>query len=142
MVRGEVVATAPANGPDVAVFRVPNYDGPWIRQIDWTGTRVGQGEPAALIGFPAGSRLAISESRTVGTSMSAGIFSRVEANTIQFDGFTIGGSSGSPIFNGDGEVVAIHRAGLRDATGLGFAVPIPLLIPFLPAQVRQELGLR
>jgi S1-C subfamily serine protease len=48
------------------------------------------------------------------------------------------GSSGSPVFNGDGEVVAVHRA---SSEGLKFAVPIPLLIPLLPTEVKAELGL-
>ena len=74
--------------------------------------------------------------------MSAGIFSKVTPERIQFDGFTVGGSSGSPIFNADGEVVALHRSGLKEAAGLGFAVPIQQLIPYLPGDAKAELGLR
>jgi S1-C subfamily serine protease len=73
--------------------------------------------------------------------MSAGIFSKVTAEVVNFDGFTVGGSSGSPIFNAGGEVVAVHRAGLREAVGMGFAVPIAKLTPLLPASVKAELGL-
>ncbi len=142
MMRAEVVRVAPQNGPDVAILRVSNYSGPIISAVDWTGTRVRQGEPAALIGLPAGSALAVNrQTGTIQTSMSAGIFSKVERDRIQFDGFTIGGSSGSPVFNGDGEVVAIHYAGLEDVAGLGFAVPIPKLIPFLPDRVRRDLNI-
>jgi len=83
-----------------------------------------------------------SRSGTVRTSMSAGIFSKVEAERVQFDGFTIQGSSGSPIFNANGEVVAVHRSGLREAAGLGFGVPINQLLQILPAQARAELGIR
>jgi len=143
MMPAEVVRVSPPSGPDVAVLRVRNYGGPVIARVDWTGTRVAQGEPAALIGLPAGAALAINrQTGTVQTSMSAGIFSKVEENRIQFDGFTIGGSSGSPVFNGDGEVVAIHYAGLEDVAGLGFAVPITKLIAFLPAAAKRELGVR
>jgi pSer/pThr/pTyr-binding forkhead associated (FHA) protein/S1-C subfamily serine protease len=143
MMRAEVIRVAPPSGPDVAVLQVRNYQGPVIARVDWTGTRVGQGEPAALIGLPAGAALAINrQTGTVQTSMSAGIFSKVEENRIQFDGFTIGGSSGSPVFNGDGEVVAIHYAGLEDVAGLGFAVPITKLIAFLPAEVKREFNIR
>jgi S1-C subfamily serine protease len=103
-----------------------------------------QGEPAALIGFPAGMVAAMdaSQTGTVKTSMSAGIFSKVETERVQFDGFTVSGSSGSPIFNASGEVVAVHRSGLREAAGLGFGVPINKLLPLLPAQARAELGIR
>jgi S1-C subfamily serine protease len=73
--------------------------------------------------------------------MSAGIFSQVTSESIRFDGFTVEGSSGSPVFNANGEVVAVHRGGLRGATGLGFAVPITQLIPLLPPEVKAELGI-
>jgi pSer/pThr/pTyr-binding forkhead associated (FHA) protein len=142
MRRTEIVSVAEPRGPDAAVLRLPDYSGPYVGSIDWSGTRVRQGEPAALIGFPAGLSAALDETQTIRTSMSAGIFSKVTSEMIQYDGFTVGGSSGSPIFNASGEVVAIHRAGLREAAGLGFAVPIPLLIPLLPSRVRAEVGVR
>jgi pSer/pThr/pTyr-binding forkhead associated (FHA) protein/S1-C subfamily serine protease len=142
MQRAEFVAVAQASGPDLAVLRVLGFNGPHVAQIDWTGENAKQGEPAALIGFPAGLGNALDATRTVRTSMSAGIFSKVTADVVNFDGFTVGGSSGSPIFNAGGEVVAVHRAGLREAVGMGFAVPIAKLPPLLPASVRSELGLQ
>ncbi len=141
MVRTDLVAVAPPDGPDLALLKIRSYTGPVIARIDWAGTQARQGEPAALIGFPAGLTAALDRTSTVRTSMSAGVFSKVTPELIQFDGFTVSGSSGSPIFNADGDVVAIHRAGLREAAGLGFAVPIPLLIPLLPPEARAELGL-
>jgi pSer/pThr/pTyr-binding forkhead associated (FHA) protein/S1-C subfamily serine protease len=142
MRRAQVISAADTRGPDAAILRLPSYTGPFVQQVDWTGTRVRQGEPAALIGFPAGLSAALDETQTIRTSMSAGIFSKVTSEMIQYDGFTVGGSSGSPIFNAAGEVVAIHRAGLREAAGLGFAVPMALLIPLLPPRVRAEMGIR
>ena len=139
--RVAVVAVAPSSGPDLAVLKIPNYAGPYIAKADWTGTRARQGEPAALIGFPTGAGLAYDRTRTVRTSMSAGIFSKVTEDRIQFDGFTVGGSSGSPIFNANGEVVAVHAAGLREAAGLGLTVPIRLVIPLLPLDAKAELGI-
>ncbi len=136
-----VVAVAPPGGPDLAVLKIPNYSGPYIGTIDWAGSRARQGEPAALIGFPSGAALALDQTRTVRTSMSAGIFSKVTPERIQFDGFTIGGSSGSPIFNANGEVVAVHAAGLKEAAGLGFAVPVRLVLPLLPPDAKAELGI-
>jgi len=137
--RARVVAVQPAGGPDLALLRIPRYVGPIVARVDWDGTRARQGEPAALIGFPAGVAAALDNTRTVRTSMSAGIFSKVTPSQIQFDGFTVGGSSGSPIFNADGEVVAVHAAGLREAAGLGFAVPVRLVLPLLPEDVQREV---
>jgi pSer/pThr/pTyr-binding forkhead associated (FHA) protein/S1-C subfamily serine protease len=138
----DVVMIATASGPDLGVLKVRGFDGPHVQEVDWSGANARQGEPAALIGFPAGFGNALDATRTVRTSMSAGIFSKVTSDVVNFDGFTVGGSSGSPIFNADGEVVAVHRAGLAEAVGMGFAVPIAQLIPLLPAEAKRELGLR
>ncbi len=140
--RGTVVMVASFGAPDLAMIKIEDYDGAFVPKVDWSGANVGQGASAALIGFPAGLGNALDRTRTVRTSMAAGIFSRVTSEDINFDGFTTGGSSGSPIFNASGEVVAVHRAGLREASGLSFAVPIAKLIPLLPPEVRRELGLR
>ncbi len=140
-VRVVAVAVAAPDGPDLAVLKIPNYQGPFVAKVDWGGAHTRQGEPAALIGFPTGGGLAYDRTRTVRTSMSAGIFSKVTDERIQFDGFTVGGSSGSPVFNANGEVVAVHAAGLREAAGLGFAVPVKFVIPLLPPDARAELGI-
>ena len=77
----------------------------------------------------------------VRTTMSAGIFAKVTAETINFDGFTVGGSSGSPIFSASGGVVGVHRSGLREAVGMGFAVPVSRVVALLPEAAKAELGL-
>jgi len=137
----DVIVVAPPGQPDLAVVRIRSYSGPHIENVDWSGTKAQQGEPAALIGFPAGLGAALDQTRTVRTSMSAGIFSQVTDESIRFDGFTVEGSSGSPVFNANGEVVAVHRGSLRGATGLGFAVPVTKLIPLLPPELKVELGI-
>ena len=126
---------------DIALIKIRNYQGPHLTAIDWTGAKARQGEPAGLIGYPAGAGFARLRSTVIRTSMTAGIISRVNEDVIQFDGMTIGGSSGSPVFNADGEVISIHRAGLPQAPGFALSVPIRHAIPLLPAALRQELGL-
>jgi S1-C subfamily serine protease len=73
--------------------------------------------------------------------MTAGNFATVTPELIQFAGLSVAGSSGSPLFNGAGEVVGLHRAGLREKPGFGYAVPLARVAPLLPADVRSELGL-
>jgi len=51
------------------------------------------------------------------------------------------GSSGSPIFNADGQVIAVHFGGLTDGPVLGFAVPMSRVRRWLPADARAQLGL-
>ncbi len=137
----DIIVVAAARQPDLALIKIRDYSGPYIEKVDWSGTRATQGEPAALIGFPAGLGAALDHTRSVRTSMSAGIFSQVTSESIRFDGFTVEGSSGSPVFNASGEVVAVHRGSLRAATGLGSAVPVTKLIPLLPPEVKAELGI-
>ena len=137
----EIIKVNPPGMPDLALIRIIGYTGARVKKIDWTSSHARQGEPAALIGFPAGVAAAIDRrTRSVRTSMSAGIFSKITEDEIQFDGFTVGGSSGSPIFNAAGEVVAVHRAGLKAAAGLGFAVPIRKALALLTPDARSELG--
>jgi V8-like Glu-specific endopeptidase len=73
--------------------------------------------------------------------MTAGIISRVTEDVIQFDGMTIGGSSGSPVFNANGELISIHRAGLPQAPGFALSVPIRHAVPLLPPALKQRLGI-
>lgn len=135
----DVVATS--NERDIAVIKIRSYQGPSLTGIDWKGTKARQGEPAALIGYPAGSGFARDRGSLVRTSMTAGILSRVTADLIQFDGMTTGGSSGSPVFNADGEVISVHRAGLRQGPGFALSVPVKYAMPLMPPALRQRLGL-
>ena len=135
----DVVATS--RDRDVAIIKVRGYQGPFLTAIDWAGTKARQGEPAALIGYPAGSGFARDRTSIVRTSMTAGILSRVTADLVQFDGMTTGGSSGSPVFNADGDVISVHRAGLRQGPGFALSVPVKYAIPLMPPALRQRLGL-
>ena len=135
----DVIATSPER--DIAVIKLRGYRGGYIAAVDWSGTKARQGEPAALIGYPAGAGFARLRTAVVRTSMTAGIISRATDDVIQFDGMTIGGSSGSPLFNANGEVIAIHRAGLAQAPGFGLSVPTRHAVAIMPIPLRRELGI-
>ena len=135
----DVIATSRER--DVALIKIRGYQGSHLTSIDWAGTKARQGEPAALIGYPAGSGFARDRASVVRTSMTAGILSRVTPDLIQFDGMTTGGSSGSPVFNADGDVISVHRAGLRQGPGFALSVPVKYAIPLMPPALRQRLGL-
>lgn len=126
---------------DVAVLKLRSYRGPYVKKVDWSLT-ARQGEPAALIGFPRGLMMALDNRDTVRSTMTAGIFSKIAPTRLQFDGFSQGGSSGSPVFNAAGEVVAVHFAGLRGTVGMGFSVPMARVAVLLPPDARRELGIR
>jgi len=136
----DVVSVSDVPDEDVAVLHVRGYRGPAVRAIDWQGRGVTQGASAALIGFPRGSELAFDTSGYVRTTMFAGIIAKATPQWIQFGGITVRGSSGSPIFNAEGQVIAVHYGGLSDGPILGFAVPMARVRHWLPADVRAELG--
>lgn len=135
----DVIATS--RDRDIALIKIQGFQGSYLTAVDWAGTKARQGEPAALIGYPAGSGFARDRTSIVRTSMTAGILSRVTVDLIQFDGMTTGGSSGSPVFNADGEVISVHRAGLRQGPGFALSVPVKYAIPLMPPSLRQRLGL-
>jgi pSer/pThr/pTyr-binding forkhead associated (FHA) protein/S1-C subfamily serine protease len=140
--RADLVMIAPAGGPDVAIIRIRNYKGPVVASVDWTGTHAVQGEGAALIGFPAGYDNAVDPvTKVVQSAMTAGIFAKIAPDRIQFSGLSVKGSSGSPLFNGAGEVVGIHFAGLAQGPGLGSALPLGRVVPLIPEAIRAELGI-
>jgi len=135
----DVIATS--QDREIAVIKMRSYQGVYISTVDWSGTKARQGEPAALIGYPAGAGFARLRSSVVRTSMTASIISRATEDVIQFDGMTIGGSSGSPMFNANGEVIAIHRAGLPQAPGFALAVPTRHAVTIMPIPLREKLGI-
>src|SRR5260370_35395777 len=67
----DVIATSQER--DIAIIKIRGYQGgPYLTAIDWRGTRARQGEPAALIGYPAGSGFTQLRGTVRRTSMTAG----------------------------------------------------------------------
>jgi pSer/pThr/pTyr-binding forkhead associated (FHA) protein/S1-C subfamily serine protease len=143
----DLVAASDLADEDIAVLKIRNYRGPVVRALDWAGTGVQQGAPAALIGFPRGTELAFDRAGVVRTTMFAGVIAKATREWIEFAGFTDAGSSGSPVFNAGGAVIGVHYGAFAAPGGgtgtvpLGFAVPIGLARSWLPAQAKSELGL-
>jgi V8-like Glu-specific endopeptidase len=99
-----LVAVAPRNGAP------PGKRRGYLPLVEQTG-KAKNGEALNLIHHPGGARkrISIRESRLLGT----------DKYTLQYSGDTLGGSSGSPIFNDQWEVVGLHFGGKpkRDANG-------------------------
>ncbi|HXV86217.1 MAG TPA: serine protease, partial [Gemmatimonadales bacterium] len=112
---------------DLAVLKVDITGGtPSIGQLD-PRVAVRPGDPVAIIGFPLGVELPMSQvgGRVVPrTSFTAGTVSKVLEDRIQLDGYGAEGSSGSPILNRDGQVVGVLFGGQAGTGGrIVFAVP-------------------
>lgn len=124
---------------DLAVVKVDIRGGnPAVRAIA-TEAEIRPGDPVAIIGFPLGTELP-SDRRGAGTvartSLTAGTVSKVLSDLVQVDGYGAEGSSGSPIFDREGHVVAVLYGGQPGTGGrIVFGVPASyaakLAAPFL-----------
>ena len=125
--RAELVATS--DSADLAIVSVQVHGGiPFVRGI---AAQVRPGDPVAVFGFPFGfdsppgpdwRRLGV-----VATS-SPGTVRRATAELLELDAYGANGSSGSPVFDGKGEVAGVVFGGERDSEGRTlFAAPARLV---------------
>lgn len=84
-----------------------------------------QGEELIFIGNPLGFDWTISEAVTRGMVLID------DRPSIWFDGPVQAGSSGSPLFNAEAQVIGVVYARLIDVENSGLAIPISYLISFL-----------
>ena len=128
------LAVAEAAGPDLAVLQIDEYEGPVVKKVDWKGTALREGESATIIGVPVGA----DRTASVKTLISAGVLGAAGAEQVQYSALTEIGSSGSPVFNAAGELIAIHQSTLAKGNS---AVPIALARKMLPKELRKSLGI-
>jgi S1-C subfamily serine protease/pSer/pThr/pTyr-binding forkhead associated (FHA) protein len=108
---------------DLALLRVGIQGGvPTVRGLNTRPDTLQQGDPVAVIGFPLGTELPMDN--VARTSFSAGTISKVLPEVLQLDGYGAQGASGSPIFDGNGEVIGILYGGQEGSAGrIVFGVP-------------------
>jgi len=107
---------------DIALIRVQVPGGvPTVRGLNTRPDTLAQGDPMAILGFPRGADLPMTQlsgDRTVArSSFAAASVSKVLAHVIQLDGYGAEGSSGSPILDANGEVVGVVYGGLAGSGG-------------------------
>ncbi len=94
------------------------------------------GAPAAIIGYPLGITTPMEGSGmeiTARSTLAAGTLSKVLDDVIQMDAYAGEGSSGSPVFDADGNVIGVVYGGAREAAGrIVYAIPATVLARELP----------
>lgn len=75
-------------------------------------TKIQVGTPAFVIGFPYGDALAVNEDNELNCSSTQGNFTQAPSKSyVQYSAQTASGGSGSPVFNQNGNLVAITYEG-------------------------------
>ena len=134
---GRVLTVSP--DADLAVIRVKNLSGqvPTVCRLSEQPDPVQPGDPVATIGFPLGVDLPMLRQgdRTITkATFTAGTVSKVLPDQIQIDGYGATGASGSPYFDGKGEVVGVLHAGEPGTNGrVVYAVPASYAAKLLQA---------
>jgi serine protease Do len=125
--RAEVVGSDPDT--DIALIRVQG-PGPFAHAVLGDSSRLRVGEWVCAIGNP----LAYEHTVTVGVVSFIGrkLFDATLDNYIQTDAAISFGNSGGPLINARGQVIGINSAISRQASNIGFAVPINQARAILP----------
>ena len=104
---------------DLATFKLPGKDCPFIEQAD--PKELAQGDGLLTIGSPSGLTYTV----------TAGIFSGYrkgkDKTYLQTDAPINPGNSGGPLVDKQGRVIGINTMVLSNAQGIGFAIPITAL---------------
>lgn len=114
---------AVAEDLDLALIKVDNILGavPTIRAFNLRADTIPRGAPVASIGFPLGGEdddaPTSRPARPARPLIFAGIVSGTPPGGIEFLGYGAVGASGSPIFDANGEVVAILYGGRQGEAG-------------------------
>jgi serine protease Do len=124
----EIVGRDPLT--DVALIRLKTKEDklPTVKLGDSDALRVG--DWVLAIGNPFG--LASSVSSGILSARARDIHAGPYDDFLQTDAAINPGNSGGPLFNLKGEVVGMNTAIVREATGIGFAVPSNLIHSLLP----------
>jgi serine protease Do len=105
---------------DLALVRVPGADARPLPLGD--ATRVAPGDTVVMIGNPVGMDFTVT--RTIVSHQARNVFGLAY---VQFDGNVNPGNSGGPLLDAEGRAVGVVSMMVRNARGLGLALPINYL---------------
>ena len=132
--RADMIGVSPET--DLGVIRVTIKGGtPRVRGLARTREGIERGDPVAILGYPLGFDLPM-ENRggnpIAEPTLTVGTVSKALTSVTQVDAYGAPGSSGSPIFDRNGNVIAVLYGGERESNGkIIFAVPAYIAVDYL-----------
>jgi S1-C subfamily serine protease len=132
--RAEMIGVAP--DADIGVLRVLIKGiTPRVRGLARTREGIERGDPVAILGYPLGFDLPMEAqggNPIAEPTLTVGTVSKALTSVVQVDAYGAPGSSGSPIFDRDGRVIAVLYGGERESNGkIIFAVPAYIVADYL-----------
>ncbi len=132
--RGELVGVS--SETDIGVFRVSVKGGtPRVAGLARTREGLERGDPVAILGYPLGFDLPMEAQGgqpIAEPTLTVGTVSKALTAVVQVDAYGAPGSSGSPIFDREGKVIAVLYGGERESNGkIIFAVPAYVVADYL-----------
>jgi S1-C subfamily serine protease len=134
MWRAEMLGVSPE--ADIGVLRVLIKGGtPRVRGLARSREGIERGDPVAILGYPLGFDLPMEAQGgqpIAEPTLTVGTVSKALTSVVQVDAYGAPGSSGSPIFDRDGRVIAVLYGGERESNGkIIFAVPAYVVYDYL-----------
>ena len=132
--QGRYVGVSDAS--DIGVIKVDIRGGtPRVVGLERDPRSLQRGDPVAIIGYPLGLELPMEGQgidKVASPTLTVGTTSKVLPTVVQVDGYGAPGSSGSPIFDHDGRVVAVLYGGIEESNGkIILAVPASFVVDYL-----------
>lgn len=132
--RAEMIGVSP--DADIGALRVLIKGGtPRVRGLARTREGIERGDPVAILGYPLGFDLPMEAQGgqpIAEPTLTVGTISKALTSVVQVDAYGAPGSSGSPIFDRDGRVIAVLYGGERESNGkIIFAVPAYIVAGYL-----------
>ena len=125
-----------SSASDIGVLKVDIKGGtPRVLSLQRDSRSLERGDPVAIMGYPLGLDLPMEGQgleAVASPTMTIGTASKVLSSVVQVDGYGAPGSSGSPIFDRNGNVVAVLYGGITESNGkIILAVPASFVADYL-----------